>query len=45
MLYDLGIVQMPCLEFLCLGLEKEHYGSFPADQLRVFLRDIASGVI
>ena len=42
--YDLGIVQMPCPEFLCLGLEKEHYGRIPADQLRACFREIASGV-
>ena len=43
--HDLGIIQMPCPEFLCLGLEKELYGEIPEDELRECFRNIASGVI
>lgn len=43
--HDLGIIQMPCPEFLCIGLEKEFYGEIPESQLRDCFQDIASGVI
>ena len=43
--HDLGIIQMPCPEFLCIGLEKELYGEIPESQLRDCFRDIASGVV
>jgi predicted secreted protein len=43
--HDLGIIQMPCPEFLCMGLEKERYGEIPASELREFFRDIATGVV
>ncbi len=43
--HDLGIIQMPCPEFLCLGLEKERYGEIPASELRECFRDIATGVV
>ena len=43
--HDLGIIQMPCPEFLCLGLEKELYGEVPASELRECFRDIATGVV
>ena len=43
--YDLGIIQMPCPEFLCLGLEKELYGEIPEGELRDCYRNIAAGVV
>ncbi len=43
--YDLGIIQMPCPEFLCLGLEKALYGEIPASELRDCYRNIAGGVV
>lgn len=43
--HDLGIIQMPCPEFLCLGLEKELYGEIPASELRECFRNIATGVV
>jgi len=43
--YDLGIIQMPCPEFLCMGLEKERYGEIPASELRDCFRNIAVGVM
>jgi predicted secreted protein len=43
--HDLGIVQMPCPEFLCMGLEKELYGEIPENQLRDCFQNIASGVV
>jgi len=43
--HELGIIQMPCPEFLCLGLEKERYGEVPASELRECFRDIATGVV
>jgi len=43
--HDLGIIQMPCPEFLCLGLEKELYGEVPASELRECFRDLATGVV
>ena len=33
--HDLGIVQMPCPEFLCMGLEKELYGDIPPGALAI----------
>jgi predicted secreted protein len=43
--HDMGIIQMPCPEFLCMGLEKELYGEIPASELRECFRDIATGVV
>lgn len=43
--HNLGIIQMPCPEFLCIGLEKERYGEIPAGELRECFRNIAAGVI
>lgn len=39
-----GIVQMPCPEFRCLGLEKEFYGLLPEDELRADFRKLAEQV-
>ena len=43
--HDLGIIQMPCPEFLCMGLEKELYGEIPESELRDCFRNLASGVV
>ena len=43
--HDLGIIQMPCPEFLCMGLEKELYGELPESELRDCFRNLASGVV
>ena len=43
--HDLGIIQMPCPEFLCMGLEKELYGDIPGHELRECFRNIAAGVV
>ena len=43
--HDLGIIQMPCPEFLCVGLEKELYGEIPESELRDCFRNLASGVV
>jgi predicted secreted protein len=43
--HDLGIIQMPCPEFLCMGLEKELYGEIPEGELRDCFRNIAAGVV
>ena len=43
--HDLGIIQMPCPEFLCLGLEKELFGEIPESELRDCFRNIAIGVV
>ena len=43
--HDLGIIQMPCPEFLCLGLEKEKYGEVPEAELRDCFREIGAGVV
>lgn len=42
---DLGIIQMPCPEFLCIGLEKELYGEIPESELRDCFRNLAAGVV
>jgi predicted secreted protein len=42
--YGLGIVQMPCPESLCLGLEKTGWASKPAEDLRACFRNVAVGV-
>ena len=42
--YGLGIVQMPCPEFLCLGLEKTGWATRPAEELRACFRKVAEGV-
>ena len=41
----MGIVQMPCPEFQCLGLEKEFYGAVPEAKLRRCFRELAQGVV
>ena len=43
--HDLGVIQMPCPEFLCMGLEKELYGEIPESELRSCFRNIAVGVM
>jgi predicted secreted protein len=40
-----GIVQMPCAEFLCLGLEKPLYGELSEEELRECFRRLAAGVM
>lgn len=40
-----GIVQMPCPEFLCMGLEKHLYGEMPEKELRDCFRAQAKTVI
>lgn len=40
----LGIVQMPCPEFLCLGLEKEGWGVKSEQELRICFRNVATTV-
>ena len=40
-----GIVQMPCPEFLCLGLAKQLYGELPEKSLRECFRKLAEGVV
>jgi predicted secreted protein len=39
-----GIVQMPCPEFFCLGLEKSGWGVAPAEEIRGRFRGVAEGV-
>ena len=41
----LGIVQMPCPEFLCLGLNKTGWATRPAEELRACFRKVAEGVV
>jgi predicted secreted protein len=41
----LGIVQMPCPECICLGLEKEDWASAPEEDLRACFRKVARGVV
>ncbi|MBW1697670.1 MAG: hypothetical protein JRH18_12525 [Deltaproteobacteria bacterium] len=41
----LGIVQMPCPEFLCLGLEKEKFGELSESELRACFRKLAEDVV
>ena len=44
--HDLGIIQMPCPEFLCLGLEKKKkYGEVPEAEPRDCFREIGAGVV
>lgn len=40
-----GIIQMPCPEFRCIGLEKEMYGELNPDELRACFRKMASEVV
>ena len=40
-----GIIQMPCPEFLCLGLEKHLYGELETFELRRCFRKLAAEVI
>lgn len=40
----LGIIQMPCPEYECLGLEKARYGELKDDDLRARFRGIAKAV-
>lgn len=42
--HGLGIVQMPCPEFLCLGLEKEGWGTKSEQDLRACFRRVAETV-
>lgn len=41
----LGLIQMPCPEYECLGLEKESYGEIVGDELRKCFRDTAQTVV
>ena len=40
-----GIIQMPCPEFRCLGAEKELYGELSPDELRSCFRKMATEVV
>ena len=40
-----GMVQMPCPEFHCLGLEKTLYGTLPEKEVRACYRKLAEGVV
>jgi predicted secreted protein/putative sterol carrier protein len=42
---DVGIIQMPCPEYHCLGLEKYKYGEVIKDELRNGFINIAKNVI
>jgi predicted secreted protein len=39
-----GIVQMPCPEFQCLGLEKSQWAAVPAEEMRGRFREVVEGV-
>lgn len=41
---EVGIIQGPCPEFLCLGLEEQLYGQLSERKLRKCYRKIAEGV-
>jgi predicted secreted protein len=41
----LGIIQMPCPEYLCLGLEKYDYGQVVGEELRTCFANIAKSVV
>ena len=41
----LGIIQMPCAEYECLGLEKWKYGEVITDELRACFRKTAAVVV
>jgi predicted secreted protein len=41
----IGIIQMPCAEFCCFGLEKELYGELPEAQVRSCFQELAQNVI
>jgi predicted secreted protein len=41
----LGIIQMPCPEYQCLGLEKYRYGEIVKDELRTCFRKSAQQVV
>jgi predicted secreted protein len=40
-----GMIQMPCPEFSCLGLEKDRAGMLPESELRFCYRTQAAGVV
>ena len=40
-----GMIQMPCPEFCCLGLEKDRVGKLPASELRLCYRTQAESVV
>ena len=42
---EVGIIQMPCPEFLCLGLEKELAGELPESEIRACFRKHAEYVV
>ena len=42
--HGLGIVQMPCPECVCLGLEKEGWGAKPEAEMRACFRKVAQTV-
>lgn len=42
---EVGIIQMPCPEFLCLGLEKELAGELPEPEIRACFRKQAESVV
>ncbi|MGD8292961.1 MAG: SCP2 sterol-binding domain-containing protein [Desulfobacterales bacterium] len=41
----LGIIQMPCPECICLGLEKEKWGVGSELEIRACFRNVAGGVV
>ena len=41
----LGIIQMPCPECICLGLEKEKWGAEAVQDIRTCFRNVARGVV
>lgn len=41
----LGIVQMPCPECICLGLEKEKWGEGAEQDIRACFHSVAKGVV
>lgn len=42
---EVGIIQMPCPEFVCLGLEKELAGELPESEIRACFRKQAESVV
>jgi predicted secreted protein len=42
---ELGIVQMPCPECICLGLEKEGWATMPEKEMRACFRKVAQSVV
>jgi predicted secreted protein len=40
-----GIIQMPCPEQRCFGLEKHRFGDLPADAVRAVFKRLVEGVV